>query len=153
MFLFILVVNLNNDYSCYHPPGRHPTCPWSFRAPPPTTSHIFLMGADQRTFGPSGRRPMRPFGPLGRSSICVALGPSRSRPTPRDTVTVRPRRRLSQKNATVATGKGSSCEIWIEKKKKKKRKLTMSTLQNRFLSPPPSSVDCCVSCSYHATTK
>ena len=47
MFCFILVVNLNDTYFCYHPPGRHLTCLWSFQAPPPATSCI-----------PHGRPPM-----------------------------------------------------------------------------------------------
>ena len=115
MFCFILVVNLNNDYSCCHPPGRHPTCPWSFRTPPPASSCIphgsrqthpwffwappnppvVLPGTAPCALGPSGRRPTQPYLVLvGVNQRTLGLGPSVRRPVRPWSPRVRPHTHL-----------------------------------------------------------
>ena len=87
MFCFIFVVNLDNDDCCYHPLGRHSTSlgPFGHR---PLRLHVFLVGANQCTLGPSGRHPTHPrsFWALPHTPLVLpgnipcALGPSGQRP-------------------------------------------------------------------------
>ena len=65
----------NTMYYCYHPSGRQPTRPWSFRVPVDTP--LVLMGVTPCNLDPLGRHPLH---------LCSYFPTARGNPRSEDSI-------------------------------------------------------------------